>query len=102
MVKENFIFIGLMVIFILVFGGCATSRVERDIGNSLRQARSNQILNKDAGKNLELIIGLNGQVADTVMEEYRKSFTAERKKAEMPELTPGLGQDKEDLKFRTP
>lgn len=98
MVKGNFIFVGLMVIFTLVFGGCATTRVERNIGNSLRQARSNQILNKDAGKNLELVTGLNGQVADTVMEEYRKSFTAERKKAEMPELTPGLGQDKQDQK----
>ena len=91
MVRRGFIFIGLMVIFAFGLAGCAATRVERDFGNSLRQAKSNQILNKDTGKNLEPVTGLDGQSASVIMEEYRKGFTTEGKKAE----TPGLLDDEE-------
>ena len=61
---------------VLIAGGCTAlhSRVEMDYGNSFKQARSNQILNPEAGKNLNLVSGLDGQVAQIVIENYRKDF----------------------------
>ncbi len=79
---------GLIAVTTLFLTGCATTRVERDFGNSLKQAKYNQTLNKDAGKNPEPATELDGQAASIIMEEYREGFTAEKRKAKISDL-PG-------------
>lgn len=66
----------LISFLVLIAGGCAAlpSRVEMDYGNSFKQARSNQILNPEAGKNLNLVSGFDGQAARTAIDNYRKDF----------------------------
>ena len=55
--------------------GCAgTTELERNWGRSFESAKSSQILNLDAQKNLEPVAGLDGQTAQIVVETYRGSF----------------------------
>jgi hypothetical protein len=56
------------------FSGCGPTMLERNWGRSFESAKSNQILNPDAGKNLEPVVELDGQAADSSMKEYRKGF----------------------------
>ncbi|MEA1867392.1 MAG: hypothetical protein U9N19_04730 [Thermodesulfobacteriota bacterium] len=81
MLKKIIALIGLVGI-IIVFSGCseAPSSVDADYGESVRQANTSQILDPDAGKNLEHCKGLDGQAAATVMHEYREGFKKEEKK----------------------
>jgi hypothetical protein len=56
--------------------GCAgTTELDRNWGRSFESAKSNQILNLDAQKNLEPVVGLDGQAAQMSVETYRGSFT---------------------------
>jgi hypothetical protein len=50
------------------------SRLEQDYGTSARHAKSNQILNPDADKNLEPVYGLSGNAAQENMKKYEKNF----------------------------
>ena len=53
--KRFFVFVGLLVL-VFIFGGCArngSSRVEEDFGNSFRLAKEKQILNPEAGENID-------------------------------------------------
>lgn len=81
MLKKIIALMGLVGI-VIAFSGCseASSRLEANYGESVRQAQTSQILNPDAGKNLEPCEGLDGQAAAIVMDEYRKGFTEEEKK----------------------
>jgi hypothetical protein len=55
--------------------GCAgTTELDRNWGRSFDTARSSQILNPDAQKNLEPVVGLGGGAAEMIMEAYRGSF----------------------------
>lgn len=55
--------------------GCAgTTELDRNWGRSFESAKSSQILNLDAQKNLEPAVGLDGQAAQTSIETYRGSF----------------------------
>jgi hypothetical protein len=70
----------LMVIGLIaassIFSGCAQreTMLDRNWGRSYESAKFNQILNPEAGKNLEPVVGLDGQAADTALESYRKQF----------------------------
>ncbi len=58
-----------------MLAGCAgTGRVEMDYGNSFQAAKTNQILNPQAGKNLEPVTGFDGKAAQATVENYQKSF----------------------------
>jgi hypothetical protein len=48
--------------------------LEKNWGKSFESAKKNQILNPDAGKNLDPVTGLDGEAADMNMEKYRESF----------------------------
>jgi hypothetical protein len=62
---------------------CAgTPELDRNWGRSFETAKTNQILNLEAQKNLEPVVGQDGQVAVMSMEAYLGSFTtAEGEKA---------------------
>jgi hypothetical protein len=48
--------------------------LEKNWGRSYETAKYNQILNPDAGKNLDPVIGLDGQASDYNMEKYKSGF----------------------------
>jgi len=58
----------------LLIAGCGMTRLERDFGTSHKLARFNQTLNPEAEKNLDPVVGMNGQAAQHVMEKYNKEF----------------------------
>ncbi len=67
------ILITLFSIFLL--SACAQpSRLEKDYGRSVKQFRSSQVLDPEAGKNLEPATGLDGGAAQANIERYRESF----------------------------
>jgi hypothetical protein len=70
--------ITVITLLVMAFslGGCATepSRVEMDYSTSYKLAIYNQTLNPDAEKNLEPVSGIEGQVAEKIVEKYEKSF----------------------------
>jgi uncharacterized protein YceK len=80
MLKKSIALIGLVGI-IIGMSGCAgtPSRLEAHYGKSFHQAKSNQILDPGACKNLEPQKGLDGQAAEKVMDEYRKTFEEKEK-----------------------
>ena len=64
-----------------MFSGCAgTTKLDRNWGKSFESAKSNQILNPEAGQNLDPVVGLDGQAAEGGLGTYRKGF--ERKGSE--------------------
>lgn len=71
MIKKYLVLISLAGISL---AGCATSQVEKDYGNSFQLVKSNQMLNPEAGKNLDPVHGLDGHAALIIMEKYRKGF----------------------------
>ncbi len=71
--RACFLWIPLSVAFLI--SACAgPSRVEKDFGTSVKFARSDQILDQGAGKNLEPVTGFDGKAAEISIERYRKSF----------------------------
>jgi len=80
MLKKSIAFMGLAGIIICMSGCSGTpSRLEAHYGESFRQAKSNQILDPDACKNLEPQEGLDGQAAEKVIDRYRKTFEEKEK-----------------------
>jgi PBP1b-binding outer membrane lipoprotein LpoB len=70
MVTRRFIWIGLIAVLI---SGCAAGKT--NWGASFESAKSNQILNPEAGKDLEPVSGFDGEAADITIEKYREDFT---------------------------
>jgi hypothetical protein len=70
-----------LIVFISFYSGCAgnpppreETMLDKNWGRSYESAKYNQILNPEAGKNLEPVVGLDGEAADGVAEKYRKGF----------------------------
>ena len=86
MLKGNMILIVVLAMFSVSLWGCAgnvpeAQRVDylnMNFGKSLETAKNNQILNPDAGKNLEPVVGLNGEAAEQGVDKYKKSFEKEQ------------------------
>ncbi len=82
LLKCNTILIVLLAVFSITLLGCAGNLPEAkrvDIldmywGKSFESAKNNQILNPDAGKNLDPVVGLDGTAADYSVEKYKESF----------------------------
>jgi hypothetical protein len=51
--------------------------LDKNWGNSFESAKQSQILNPEAGKNQDPVVGLDGQAAGNNMEKYRKGFKTE-------------------------
>ena len=74
MQKRTFFLIGSVAMF-LIFAGCAgPSRLEIDYGTSHKLSKFNQILDPEAEKNLEPVMGFDGNAARRVIEKYEKDF----------------------------
>ena len=70
-----------LIATLLIFSGCGTqTMLAKNWGKSFESAKQSQILNPEAGKNLDPVIGLDGQAARNNMEKYRQGFKACQKK----------------------
>ena len=82
MLKGNIILIVVVAMLSAMLLGCAGNLPEAkrvDIldmnwGKSFESAKNNQILNPDAGKNLDPVVGLDGTAADYAVGKYKESF----------------------------
>ena len=82
MLKGNIILIVVVAMLSAMLLGCAGNLPEAkrvDIldmnwGKSFESAKNNQILNPDAGKNLDPVLGLDGTAADYAVGKYKESF----------------------------
>ena len=74
----------------LVLSGCAlTPRLDRQFGSSVQQALVQQTLDPQAGNNRSPVNGMDGKAAESVYENYQKSFRAPE--AQGSSLTTGSG-----------
>ncbi len=75
------ILITLLAIFLI--SACAQpTRLDKNYGRSFKQARLNQILDPEAGKNLEPMTGLDGKAAQASIEKYRRAFESPHETAQ--------------------
>jgi len=68
------IVIGLIALLPMSLGCAATPELDRNRGRAFETAKSNQILNLEAQKNLEPVVGLGGGAAEMILEAYLGSF----------------------------
>ncbi|MDR7052189.1 type IV pilus biogenesis protein CpaD/CtpE [Duganella sp. 3397] len=74
----------------LLLGGCAQSpRLDRQFGASVQQALAQQTLNPQAGANRSPVNGMDGKAAESVYENYQKSYRTPE--AQGSSLTTGTG-----------
>ena len=81
-----------LIVALSVFSGCGTfspqreTMLDRNWGTSLEATKQSQILNPEAGKNLDPVpvVGLDGQAAEASMEKYRGITKVE----ETPKIDP--------------
>jgi hypothetical protein len=87
----------LAAMSVIMFCGCAESRLDREFGNSYRLAKFGQIYDLNAGKNLQPVTGLDGTAAAYSYEKYQKSFSTQDKtsqgQAGLLITTPGTAYD---------
>jgi len=85
--KGNIILIVVLAVFsVVMLWGCAGNMpegkrvdyLEQNWGKSFESAKKNQILNPEAGKTVEPVIGLDGQVAEHNVDNRKKSFEKQK------------------------
>ena len=80
MVNRNFLGIGIFAGLLLIFSCSGTiepqreSLLDRNWGRSYESAIYNQMVNPDAHKNLDPVIGLDGRAAEYNVGKYKDSF----------------------------
>jgi hypothetical protein len=73
--RKSACYIAALVGAALFLSGCSTpSRLETDYGTSHKLAIMNQTLDPKAEKNLQPVEGLDGPVAQKVLDKYGKEF----------------------------
>ncbi|MGD9384663.1 MAG: hypothetical protein PVH55_11485 [Desulfobacterales bacterium] len=85
MLKGNIILTIVLAVFSITLWGCAGNLPEAqrmdylkmNWGKSFESAKKNQILNPEAGKSLEPVVGLDGQAAEHGVNKYKDSFEKE-------------------------
>ena len=87
MFKGNIILIVVLAMFsVVTLWGCAgnlpeskrADYLDQNWGKSFESAKKNQILNPEAGKTVEPVIGLDGQVAEHNVDNRKKSFEKQK------------------------
>ena len=75
-----------LIVALVMFPSCGgkplvqkDTLLERNWGRSYESAKYNQMLNPDAGKNLEPVAGTDGQKAEIIVEKYRKGESKKQK-----------------------
>ena len=79
---NNIILIIVLAVFSITLWGCAGNLPEAkraeildmNWGKSFESAKKNQILNPEAGKNLDPVVGIDGQAAEHSVDNYKESF----------------------------
>ena len=73
-----------LIVALVMFPSCGgkplvqkDTMLERNWGRSYESAKYNQMLNPEAGKNPDPVIGMDGQAAEGTTEKYRKGFKEE-------------------------
>ena len=80
MLKKNLLKVGTIAIvsFIWSCGGITPyhqdSSVNKNWGRSVETAKYNQIINPEAGKNIEAVSGFDGSAGESNLEKYKDSF----------------------------
>jgi len=80
MLKRHILLIGIFAGLLFVSCGTRTnlfqteSTLERNWGKSYETAKYNQILNPAADKNLDPVLGLDGQASDYNVGKYKEGF----------------------------
>ena len=82
MLKSNIIRNIALAMFFISILGCAGNLpvgkraeiLDMNWGKSLETAKNNQILNPDAGENLDPVLGLDGKAAEYGVNKYKESF----------------------------
>jgi hypothetical protein len=70
------------IIALAISLGCAGKQDQTETmldthwGSSFESAKYNQLLNPDAGKNLDPVVGLDGEAAGKTMERYKEGYKA--------------------------
>ena len=80
MLKRHLLIIGIFAGLLVISCGTRTtlfkweSTLEKNWGRSYETAKYNQILSPDAGKNIDPVLGLDGQASDYNVGKYKDSF----------------------------
>jgi len=74
MKKRSILTAGIIGLFLMAMACAGPSRLEMDFGTSGKLSKFNQILDPQAGKNLDPVEGLDGGAAKAATEKYRKEF----------------------------
>jgi hypothetical protein len=85
MVKKHLIVILVLSVGLLFFTSCSKeyrkeTKLDRNWGKSFEAAKQNQILNPEAGKNPEPVVGMEGRAAEKIIERHEQSFEDDPKK----------------------
>ena len=87
MLKGNIVLIVVLAVFsVVTLWGCAgnlpegkrADYLEQNWGKSYESAKKNQILNPEAGKTVEPVIGLDGQVVEHNLDNRKKAFEKQK------------------------
>ena len=76
----------IVIIALAISLGCAGKPAQRETmldkhwGSSFESAKYNQLLNPDAGKNLDPVVGLDGAAAQQTMDRYREGSQGKAQK----------------------
>ena len=74
MIKRFFVAMGLVAAFLVSISCVGPSRLERHFSTSFELAKSNQIFDPEAEKNMDPVTGLDGEAAEATLEKYREEF----------------------------
>lgn len=74
MCRTSLTWLSLTGLIVMAGSGCSPTTLGANTGTAYYYARDAQILNPDAGDNLDPVVGMDGTVAATAMETYRKGF----------------------------
>lgn len=77
--KAHLLLIALLLAAVVSCGGSRNvfegeTPLDRNWGRSYEAAKYNQMLNPNAGKNLEPVVGLDGVAAENTVNKYDQSF----------------------------
>jgi len=83
--------LGIACLMVMAGSGCSRpTQLGAKTGTAYGLAKHGQILNPDAGENLEPVVGMEGNVAETAMENYRKGFEKPAEGFEKSVVTTGV------------
>jgi hypothetical protein len=75
--RNKYLVIMTLILGLFTYAGCAStssSELTTNWGTSVAKAKSNQILNHEASKNLDPVVGVDGKSAEKILQRYEKSF----------------------------